>query len=539
MAPAPGLSAALGAHRAAYDNALRQLDEREFGRRLLEKDPSLWKGDQSAVANRLGWLDLPRAMRDRLPDLSAFTANVLEAGFERVVLLGMGGSSLAPEVMSGTFGAAAGHPSLVLLDTTDPATIAATERALDLERTLFVVSSKSGTTTEIAGLHRYFAAEFPRPLSNFIAITDPGTPLEAQAKAEGFRRVFLNPADVGGRFSALSYFGLVPAAAVGVDVARLLHSAESLDLRGGVELGAALGGFALAGQDKVTFVTTPALRGFGAWAEQLLAESTGKLGKGIMPVDGEPLGPPDVYGDDRLFVYLRLDGEPGPDKQLRDLEAAGHPVITITLADRYDLGTEFQRWEIATAAAGALLGINPFDEPNVAEAKERTSEILSQNTAGDCGDADPEDETALGALLASARPGDYVAILAFIPRTPEHDELLTRLRIAVRDRTKLATSVGYGPRYLHSTGQLFKGGPDNGLFVQVTAEDAEDLEIPGEPYSFGLLKRAQALGDLQALQSRGRRIVRLDLGSGGTAALERIMSSMEMSARSAARAGGA
>lgn len=539
MAQAPGLSASLGAHREAYEAALRQLDEAGFGRRLLEKDPSLWNGDQDAVANRLGWLDLPDRMRDRLGDLSAFGAEVREAGFERVLLMGMGGSSLAPEVVSGTLGAVSGYPSLILLDTTDPATIAATERGLDLERTLVLVSSKSGTTTETASLHSYFAAKCPRPLDNFVAITDPGTPLETQAKSEGFRRVFLNPADVGGRFSALSYFGLVPAASVGVDVTRLLESARSLDLRNGIELGAVLGGLALAGQDKVTFVTTPSLRGFGAWAEQMLAESTGKLGRGIMPVDGEPLGAPDVYGDDRLFVYLRLDGEPGPDEQLRALEGARHPVITITLADRYGLGAEFLRWEIATAAAGALLGINPFDEPNVAEAKERTSQILRQNSAGEAGDADPDDETALQTLLASVGPRDYLAVLAFIPRTAEHDELLTRLRTAVRDRTTLATSVGYGPRYLHSTGQLFKGGPDNGLFIQIVADDKEDLTIPGEPYSFGILKRAQGLGDLQALQSRGRRVVRLDLGGGGVPALERIVRSVESHVPSAARAGGA
>lgn len=539
MAPAPGLSLSLGAHRAAYEGALRKLDEDGFQRRLLEKDRSLWNGDQAAIANRLGWLDLPGRMAGRLDELRAFAEDGREAAFERVVLLGMGGSSLAPEVMSGTFGAASSYPSLILLDTTDPVTIVAAEHSLDLDRTLFVVSSKSGTTTETASLHRYFAAKYPQPLDNFIAITDPGTPLEARAKAEGFRRVFVNYRDVGGRFSALSYFGLVPAASAGVDVARLLDSATSFDLRSGIELGAALGGLALAGRDKVTLVTTPALRGFGAWAEQLLAESTGKLGKGIMPVDGEPVGPPHVYGDDRLFVYLRLDGETGQDEQLRALEAVGYPVITVTLEDRYELGAEFLRWEMAIAAAGELLGINPFDEPNVAEAKERTSEILRQNAAGDCEDVDPGDETALASLLASASSGDYVAVLAFIPRTREHDELLTRLRVAVRDGTKLATSVGYGPRYLHSTGQLFKGGPDNGLFVQVVADDAEDLEIPGVPYSFGALKGAQALGDLQALQSRGRRVVRLDLGSGGTAALERIVRSVETNARTVARAGGA
>ena len=540
MAQAPALSASLGAYQQTYEDALRQLDASDFEIRLTAKDPSLWNGDEAAIAWRLGWLTVPQGMLGQVRELAAFAEDVKQAGFERVVLLGMGGSSLAPEVMSGTFGAARGHPSLVLLDTTDGATITGVERTLNRERTLFVVSSKSGTTTETASLHSYFAEKQPRPLTNFIAITDPGTPLEARAKAEGFRTVYLNRPDVGGRFSALSYFGLVPAAAMGIDIDRLLGTATSLDARSGVELGAMLGGLAVAGRDKVTFVVTPSLRGFGAWAEQLLAESTGKLGKGIIPVDGEPLGAPDVYGDDRVFVYLRLAGEPGPDEQLGALEAAGHPMITIILADRYDLGAEFLRWEIATAAAGAILGINPFDEPNVAEAKERASEILRQNASADDGEtpqADPE--KAIHDLLASARPGDYLAILAFISRTAESDGLLTRLRIAIRRQAKLATSVGFGPRYLHSTGQLFKGGPDTGLFIQVIADDSTDVPIPGVPYSFGTLKRAQALGDLQALQSRGRRVVRVNLGTGGGAALERIVSVVESKAEDRARAAGA
>ena len=566
MAKAQGLRASLGAHQQAYEAALRQLDDSGFQRRLLEKDASLWDGDQEAISNRLGWLTIARTMGERLPELSAFAADVRESGFERVALLGMGGSSLAPEVMQGTLGAAEGFPSLVLVDTTDPATIAAVERTLDLEKTLFIVSSKSGTTIETASLQRYFAArcrggEEDAPLANFVAITDPGTSLEKQAKAEGFRRVFTNPPDVGGRFSALSCFGLVPAAAIGADIVRLLESAESLDARSAVELGAMLGGLTLAGRDKVTFFATQSLRGFGAWAEQLLAESTGKLGKGIIPVDGEPIGTPEVYGDDRVFVYLRLDGETGPDRELRALEAVGHPVITITLADRYDLGAEFLRWEIATAAAGAILGINPFDEPNVAEAKEGTAAILQEGArAGRL----PEPGLVLSSdgtsrysservrkvldgpveLLSDLldphfhHDGDYFAVLAFIPRTPEHDELLTRLRVALRDPTKRATSVGYGPRYLHSTGQLFKGGPDKGVFIQIVATDAKDVDIPGEAYSFGVLKGAQAAGDLQALESRGRRVVRVDLGAGGIAALGRVVSALEAGALRAARATG-
>ncbi len=536
MAQAPGLSASLGAYQQAYEAALQQLTASGFVRRLLEKDPTLWHGDQAAIANRLGWLTVPQTMRGRLPELTAFAADVRQTGFERVVLLGMGGSSLAPEVMSGTFGRAAGYPSLLLLDTTDPATIANAERSLDLQRTLFVVSSKSGATTETASLQRHFADKCPRPHANFIAITDPGTPLADQAKADGFRRVFLNPPDVGGRFSALSYFGLVPAAATGIDVSRLLNSADVTDVRTAVELGAMLGSLTLAGRDKVTFVATPSLRGFGAWAEQLLAESTGKFGKGIVPVDGEPIGAPGVYGDDRVFVYLRLDGESGPEAELRALEAAGNPLITITLADRYDLGGELLRWEIATAAAGAVLGINPFDEPNVAEAKERTGEILRQGAAD--GRTRAAGVAEVSALLESARPGDYIAVLAYAPRTSEHDHLLTRLRVAVRDRTRLATSVGYGPRYLHSTGQLFKGGPGTGIFLQMVADDAIDLPIPGATYTFGALKRAQALGDLQALESRGRRVLRVDLGTDATGGLERLVGALEAVQPAARAAGG-
>ena len=537
MARALGLSASLSAHHQGYEAALQRLDAARFGSRLIEKDASLWNGDRKAIANRLGWLDLPQTMTARITELREFADDVRHSGFQRVVLLGMGGSSLAPEVMSSTFGAAEGSPALLLLDTTDPATIASADRTLDLERTLFVVSSKSGTTIETASLQRYFAAKCARPLRNFVAVTDPGTPLEAQATAEGFRCVFANPPDVGGRFSALSYFGLVPASALGIDVGRLLDSAAAVDMRSGIELGAMLGGLALAGRDKVTFVATESLRGFGAWAEQLLAESTGKLGKGIIPVDGEPPGAPEVYGDDRVFVYLRLEGESGPDAELRTLEDAGNPVITITLADRYDLGAEFLRWEIATAAAGVLLDINPFDEPNVAEAKERTADILRQGSLDDRARPVPGDE--LSDLLATVRAGDYIGILAFIPRTAEHDTLLTRLRVAVRDQTALATSLGYGPRYLHSTGQLFKGGPDKGAFIQIVADDAEDLPIPGAAYTFGQLKRAQALGDLEALESRGRRVVRLGLGAEPGAALSSIVSALEARRHSAARAGGA
>jgi glucose-6-phosphate isomerase len=552
VAQAPGLSVFRGPHRQACETALRRLEDAAFQRRLLEKDPSLWNGDPDAIRGRLGWAKLPETMQARLPELRSLAGEVRESGFRNVVLLGMGGSSLAPEVIYGAFGATEGYPSLLLLDTTDPATIDAAERSLDLERTLFIVSSKSGTTVETASLYRYFAEKLGAEdgaRDNFIAITDAGTPLERLGKSEGFRRVLLNDPDVGGRFSALSFFGLAPAAAIGVDVGGILESARSLDVRSGIELGATLGALALSGRDKVTFFASRSLRDFVAWAEQLLAESTGKLGKGIVPVDLEPPGAPDVYGGDRVIVYLRLHGETGPDAEVRALAAAGHPVITITLGEKYDLGAEFLRWEIATAAAGHLLAINPFDEPNVAEAKERTTQILREGVrAGHLADDGLVRGTdgkyrysgervrgihgpleGVGDLLGAGMysPGDYFALLAFIPRTPEHDQLLTRLRVALRDRTKLATSVGYGPRYLHSTGQLFKGGPDKGVFVQIVAEDATDLEIPGEEYTFGVLKRAQALGDLQALESRGRRVVRFGLGADPAGGLRAMAETLE------------
>jgi hypothetical protein len=507
-------------------------------------------------------------MADRLDEVRLFAEEVEEAGFERVVLLGMGGSSLAPEVMATTIGAPPGYPVFTLLDTTDPATIDAVERSIEVEQTLFIVSSKSGTTVETLSLCRYFSEkvrplEDPGPRENFVAITDPGTPLETLARNQGFRRVFSTPHDVGGRFSALTFFGLVPAAAIGIDVGRLLDSAASLDVREGIELGATLAALDGARRDKVTFFASPSLQGFGAWAEQLLAESTGKQGKGIIPVDLEPPRGPDVYGDDRVFVYLRLAGAPdGPDDEVRALEAAGHPVLTITLADPHDIGGEFMRWEIATAVAGHLLGINPFDEPNVAEAKEATSAILKESFRAErIEEPGPGRETggitihvsdaarpfiepgAEGSSLSFlldrqlARPGDYYGILAYIPRTPEHNELLTRLRVALRDATGLATSVGYGPRYLHSTGQLFKGGPDRGVFLQLIADDDVDMDIPGEEYTFGVLKRAQALGDLRALESRGRRVIRVVLGPDPAAALERLVAELESRVGAAARAG--
>jgi transaldolase/glucose-6-phosphate isomerase len=561
-------SAALGEHRRRVEERLRSLGEQGFTRRLWAKDATLWKdgsAEQSAIKNRLGWLAATESMLEHCDALSAFAADVKDAGFQRAVLLGMGGSSLAPEVFQRTFGPAAGHPALAVLDTTDPAAILALERDLDLAHTLFIVSSKGGETTETSALCRYFfekvrAVKGPRAGENFVAITDRGTPLEELASASGgFRRCFLNAADIGGRFSVLSYFGLVPAAVLGMDVERLLDGAEALAQASascippgdnpGVWLGAILGELANAGRDKVTLVPSPALAAFGAWVEQLLAESTGKEGKkgrrGLIPIDREPLGEPTTYADDRLFVHLGLEGQAdGLDEKLRVLEAAGHPVVHLRLTDTYDLGREFFRWEVATATAGAILEVNPFDEPNVRESKENTARLLREGLHPEApvlqedGLAlfcDEETAAALGksagngslaaylvAHLRRARPGDYLAIMAYLPPWPAHDDALQAIRLRLRDGLRLATTLGYGPRFLHSTGQLHKGGPDKGLFIQLTVDDPEELPIPGKAYGFSTLKQAQAEGDLASLQSKGRRVVRIHLGRDVVAGLQRL-----------------
>ena len=518
----------------------RTIGQAEILQRLLAKDPSLWTDDpevQAKIRDRLGWLTLHDTMAVRRAELEAFGQEVRTRGYQRAVLLGMGGSSLAPEVLQATFGAAPGRAELTVLDTTDPASILAVERSLDLSRTLFIVSSKSGTTLETISLYRYFAAKVRPlnggPLDNFIAITDPGTPLEELASQQRFWRCFLNPPDVGGRYSALSYVGLVPASIIGVDIRLLLESARNLDPKAGVGLGTALAELAEAGRDKITFLPG-GLPGFGAWAEQLLAESTGKDGKGLIPVDGEPLGRPEVYGDDRVFVRIRAADRPdGFDEQVQALEAAGHPVITIDVPYAYDLGAEFLRWEIATATDGALMGVNPFDEPNVQEAKDATAAILAQGSVDpDIGGETltPHNGPLVLAAAQGAPPCSYFAIQAFIQRTAQNDELLARVRASVRFPTRLATTAGYGPRYLHSTGQLHKGGPERAVFLQLTADDPEELPIPDAAYGFSGLKKAQALGDFRALQSKGRRVMRLHLGADATAGLTRFVESIQQSA---------
>ena len=430
-------------------------------RRIWAKDHTVWKPDPTEISNRLGWLTVAEQMTEAAGDLIDFGRRIADEGFRDVVLMGMGGSSLAPEVIFATFGAAPGFPRLHVLDTTDPASIIALERSLDLDKTLFIAASKSGGTVETACQCAYFWDKVGRG-EQFIAITDAGSSLEALARQSGFRRVFLNQPDIGGRYSALSYFGLVPAAIVGAPVRDLLDQATEMACacasyapiadNPGMWLGAVMAEAALAGRDKLTLVLPPAISTFGTWVEQLVAESTGKEGKGILPVEGEPLGPPEVYGDDRLFVSI---GE----------EIGLTPAATLKFDGPARLGAEFFRWEFATAVAGAILGINPFDQPNVQEAKDATNRILAAGALPEV----PNDD--LDALLAQVRPGDYIAITAFMPRNAENEEALRRVRVRLRDRFKVATTVGFGPRYLHSTGQLHKGGPNKGVFIQVVSDD--------------------------------------------------------------------
>ena len=522
----------LGAIEAAVDGRLAQLEQAAVVRRISEKDAALWKSNgtvEQEIRDRLGWLQVADRMEERIPELEDLRAQLVAEGVTDAVLMGMGGSSLAPEVFRQTFGVPKGALNVHVLDTTDPAAIAAVERSINVKKTAFIVASKSGTTLETLSHYRYFFERAGRNGRQFIAITDPGTPLKDEAAKQGFRRVFLNPADIGGRYSALSYFGLVPAALGGVDLAALLDRAATMmeacspsvpvGENPGAWLGAVLAEAAKVGRNKVTIIAPAPVQSFGIWAEQLIAESTGKEGKGLVPVADEALGPPEVYGNDRLFVRLALpEQNDGDAARLEALSKAGHPVVTLKLTDPLGLGAEFFRWEYAIAVAGAILGINVFDQPNVQEAKDLTRKVLTQGnppTVGEgirwAGQQGATLDAAIQSLLAQVHPGDYVALLAYIQPTAEHDRALNAVRLAIRDKHRVATTVGYGPRYLHSTGQLHKGGPNTGVFFQIVGDDAKDLDIPGERFSFGVLKQAQALGDFQALRNHGRRVLRVQL----------------------------
>ena len=544
----------LGPSAEPVAQALEQLAVQRVIRRLWDRDASLWSRDptaQESIRRRLGWLDIIRVMGQHLEEVRAVVREVQQAGFTRALVLGMGGSGLFPEVCRLTFGVSPRHPDLVVLDTTDPAAIRAQSRATPPAQQLLLIASKSGSTIEVASLAAYFRealrAAGQDPGAHCLVITDAGTPLEAQAKAWKCRRIFAHApgagAEVGGRFSAFTYFGLLPAALIGVDLDLLLARAEEMvqrcapdrpiDENPAARLGAALGALAQAGRDKLTILCAPQLQGFGTWVEQLVAESTGKQGQGIIPIHGEPLRSPDGYGPDRLFVELQLAGQldPALERQVQALAAAGHPAIRIRWQDRYDVAGEAVKWFIATTIAGRVLGVNPFDEPNVQESKDRTTALLERfASTGTLGDDEPPRVTTaeaavygasalpsgslsacLAAFFQQRRPRDYVALLSFLPRTPALDRTLHDLRQRLGERLSAPTALQFGPRYLHSTGQLFKGGPDAGLFVLLTSDEREDLPIPGQPYTFGTLKRAQALGDFQAMQQKGRRILRVHL----------------------------
>jgi transaldolase/glucose-6-phosphate isomerase len=552
--------ASLGDAQAAADAALAQLASEDFLSKLWKRDPSPWSSapeHAAIISHALGWLTFPAKVLEGVDDLSAFAGEIGKR-FDHAVVLGMGGSSLAPDVLRHTFGKTPGHPELHVLDSSDPEQVKMLESSLDLARTLFIVSSKSGTTTEPEAFFHYFYERVQKSVgaagagNHFIAITDPGTPLEKEATETGFRRIFLNDPDIGGRYSALSYFGIVPAAIAGYDFRELLQRGRGLLLSNGrttkvddavgVRFGATIAALAKSGRDKLTIVAHPEIAAFGTWAEQLIAESTGKNGTGIIPIEGETLGAPHDYGADRVFVYVgeglpvsehilnQMDGY-AIETRLGLLEKAGQPVIRLAMHDRLDIGAQFALWEIATAAAGAILGIDAFDQPNVQESKDNTKRLLAEfRSSGHFSEPAPTATTAianviplsgskdvtlgndmasaLAALFAQVKPGDYVAFTAYIEMNDEHQLALHDLRLKVRNALKVATTVGFGPRFLHSTGQLHKGGPNTGVFFQLTYDPAIDLQIPGM-FTFKTLERAQALGDFQSLDQRNRRGARL------------------------------
>ena len=541
--------------------------------RLWHGDATLWTGADEG--RWLGWLRAVPASDSAMESLRKLAHDVAAGGFEHAVLMGMGGSSLCPDVLRQCFARPTGAQQLRVIDSTDPAQVRAVDERIDYRRTLFIVSSKSGTTLEPDLFLRYFAARARQELggqvgARFVAVTDPDSQLDRLAQAERFGHLFHGVPSIGGRFSALSNFGLVPAAVIGLDVERFVARAAAMraacepdvPLREnpGATLGLLLAAGARAGRDKLTFVMSPAYRPLGAWLEQLLAESTGKNGAGLIPVDGEELGPPEVYGKDRLFVHVRDLAAPDAeqDRAVEELEAAGQPVIRLALRDGYDLAAEFYRWEFATAVAGSAMGINPFDQPDVEASKVETRRLTAAYEADGALPAEEPlvrdgqiavyaDRLNAAALEADARngsaedllaahinrigPGDYFALLAYVQMSDIHARPLQRIRHTVRDACGAATSVGFGPRFLHSTGQLYKGGPNTGVFVQITCDDEADLPVPGRGYSFGVVKSAQARGDYEVLSDRGRRLLRLHLAGDVANGLNRIADLVEQRTR--------
>ena len=552
--------------KTAVDATLRDWQTNQKAARLWQGDKSLWSNDDED--KWLGWLREPENQLAHLQPLAEIAADASQAGFTHALLLGMGGSSLCPEVLKSTFGRQPGHPELHVLDSTDPAQIRAIEARIDVARTLFIVASKSGSTLEPNIFKQYFFDRAQQAIGkdnagrHFIAITDPGSKLEQIAGSDHFRRTFAGVPSIGGRYSALSNFGMAPAAIMGIDVTRFLErTAEMVRSCGpdvpaehnpGAMLGIVLGTLAKAGRDKVTIITSPGIFDLGAWLEQLLAESTGKHGKGLIPVDRERLGAPSVYGNDRVFAYLRLkdNADPEQDSRVEALRRAGQPVVRVDVAGIYDIGQEFFRWEIATAVAGSILGINAFNQPDVEASKVVTRQLTAEyeksgrlpeekplwvedgfklytderNAARLRGLAGNQVSVAglVSAHISQLAAGDYFALLGYVQMNAAHEEALQTMRHVVRDRRHVATCLGFGPRFLHSTGQAYKGGPNSGVFLQVTCDDAADLAVPGQKYTFGVVKAAQARRDFHVLAERERRALRIHLGADVSDALERL-----------------
>ena len=559
-------TASLGKYAEAVQEALAQARAANVIERIWQKDASVWKTEaphNKIINNSLGWLTVANEMLAVAGELEAFARSVVEAKrFQYAMVCGMGGSSLCPEVLRQTFGKQAGFPELLVLDSTDPDAIQNLATQINIERCLFIIASKSGTTTEPLSFQKHWYNELKQrtgaPGGAFIAITDPGSYLADTARTENFRRIFLNQPDIGGRYSALSYFGMVPAALMGLDLQQLLGGATKMAAACGADvaveknpgalLGAIMAECCKAGRNKLTIITDNKLSAVGLWIEQLIAESTGKEGQGIVPVVDEPLGAVSTYGDDRLFVSVSIGVLSDETRSfLEQLENAGHPVIYRKLTDVYDLGAEFFLWEIATALAGWRMGINPFDQPNVQESKDATKALLDVFTReGKLSLPSPLASDGIltiyadrqlntpkaGAAVADVlrehvsriKAGDYVALLAYLEETPEIDNALQAIRTDLRNATQCATTTGYGPRFLHSTGQLHKGGPDTGVFIQLTAPDTTDMPVPGEPYTFGVLKDAQAQGDFESLLSHGRRAIRIDVGKDVVGGLQKLRS---------------
>jgi transaldolase / glucose-6-phosphate isomerase len=539
--------------------------------RLWQRDASLWTG--SDEASWLGWFDIVEEQIAQHEQLRRLAEGIKEAGFHHILLLGMGGSSLCPEVLRMTFGKIAGFPELHVLDSTDPAQIKALDNQIDVAKTLFIVSSKSGSTLEPNIFKQYFFERTKQTVgaekagSHFMAVTDPGSKMQQVAEDDHFRHIFFGRPSIGGRYSALSNFGMAPAAAMGLDTKKFLDRSQEMvracgasvpvEENPGAALGIILGTAARNGRDKVTIIASPQISDLGAWLEQLLAESTGKQGHGIIPVDREELSAPQTYANDRVFAYVRLESAPdaGQDAKVEALEKAGHPVVRIAMAEIYELGAEFFRWEIATAVAGAIIGINAFNQPDVEASKVATRNLTEQyektgslpaekpvledsgiklftddQNAAELAKAAGNDKSLTGYLkahLSRIKSGDYFAVLGYIEMNAEHEKALQAVRHAVRDKKQVATCMGFGPRFLHSTGQAYKGGPNSGVFLQITCDDAIELPVPGQKYTFGVVKAAQARGDFQVLADRGRRALRVHLGQDVSAGLVTLLAAVQ------------